>query len=401
MKHALLRTLPGRAIVIGVAIKLIVFVVGLATGAVPAFLGVADTVAGIAIVAGSAYFLLQLFALAKRRLLWRVRRKLILSYIFIGFVPAILLVAFFALCGLLLFFNFSSYLVQMQVRSIGDQAAFLAAGAALEIQRAGGRDVADILKRKRAAARSAFPGVSMTAVPVDSFRSPLGARARRAAVPAWIGCDGFNGRSRWGQRGIRRPRCIRRRADCCPRGRVPGLADTRLRGHRRSAAGRRREEERIRRDTGVYLRGVSLVDVSGRAETDPNEPLRRRAPGGPSQLDHLSRLPRLDQRDARHDGRVHAAEHHRDLRPDFGGAGTRRQPQLRPRAPPRPSGRRRRTVPGHRGGGARRRLRPGEVDHRLGPRAVRGHRARAPARFLPPNRRDEQRSARRARRLVQ
>ena len=83
--------------------------------------------------------------LAKRRLLWRVRRKLILSYIFIGFVPALLLVAFSLLCGFLLFFNFSSYLVQSRLRALSDQARFVAQSAALEIQRAGGRDVAGII----------------------------------------------------------------------------------------------------------------------------------------------------------------------------------------------------------------------------------------------------------------
>ncbi len=73
----------------------------------PAFLGVVDVVAGIAVVAGTAYFVFRLLVLAKRRLLWRVRRKLILSYIFIGFVPALLIVAFFLLCGFLLFYNFT------------------------------------------------------------------------------------------------------------------------------------------------------------------------------------------------------------------------------------------------------------------------------------------------------
>ena len=59
--------------------------------------------AGLAAAVGAGYFLVQLIVLAKRRLLWRVRRKLIISYIFIGFVPALLLVAFLLLCGFLLF----------------------------------------------------------------------------------------------------------------------------------------------------------------------------------------------------------------------------------------------------------------------------------------------------------
>src|SRR5581483_2428828 len=126
MRHALFGTLPGRAIVIGALVKLLVAAIGAAAGSVRALLGVIDTVATLAIVVGAGYFVYRLFALAKRRLLWRVRRKLILSYIFIGFVPAILLVVFFVLGGLLLFFNFSSYLVGQEVASLEDRARFLA-----------------------------------------------------------------------------------------------------------------------------------------------------------------------------------------------------------------------------------------------------------------------------------
>src|SRR5690349_19608755 len=98
VRIALMRTLPGRAIVIGVAIKLVVLSLRAIAGTVPAFLGVIETVASVAVVAGVVYFLVRLVVLAKRRLLWRVRRKLILSYIFVGFVPAILLAAFALLC---------------------------------------------------------------------------------------------------------------------------------------------------------------------------------------------------------------------------------------------------------------------------------------------------------------
>src|SRR6266852_3159033 len=122
VKGALLHTLPGRAIVVGVAIKLAIAVL-----------------ARLAVAIGGAYFLFRLLVLAKRRLLWRVRRKLILSYIFVGFVPALLIVAFFLLCGFLLFYNFSAYLVQSRLRALADEARFLAQSTALEIQRGGGR----------------------------------------------------------------------------------------------------------------------------------------------------------------------------------------------------------------------------------------------------------------------
>jgi sigma-B regulation protein RsbU (phosphoserine phosphatase) len=210
------RTLPGRAIVVGVAVKLAVFAVRLAGGSAPAFVGVIDTVAGLAIAAGAAYFLIQLFLLARRRLLWRVRRKLILSYIFIGFVPAILIVAFFVLGALLLFFNFSSYLVQAEVRSLNDRVRLAATSAALEIQRDGGRDARDTLNRLQRSLQMEFPGVSVAVVPVvracasqlSTLKSQVSelrgeTSAWRAgpwshvdpptSVPAWIGCEGFAG----------------------------------------------------------------------------------------------------------------------------------------------------------------------------------------------------------------
>src|SRR3954453_7230247 len=167
VRGALLHTLPGRAIVIGVAVKLAVSAIGAALGGVGPFLSVVDTVAVLAAATGLAVFGFRLLVLAKRRLLWRVRRKLILSYVFIGFVPALLLVAFALLCGFLLFYSFSSYLVQSRLRALSEQARFLAQSAAVEIQRAGGRDVSGILELRQANAAREYPEVSMAVVPVN------------------------------------------------------------------------------------------------------------------------------------------------------------------------------------------------------------------------------------------
>ena len=178
VKHALLRTLPGRAIVIGLTIKVAVQLLRLAAGALPAAVDVFDTVASIAVLAGGGYFVVRGMAFLKRRLLWRVRRKLIISYIFIGFVPAILIVAFFLLGGVLLFSNFSSYLVQTRFRALTERAASIASTTAVEIQRAGGRDMAAILARREAALASEFPGVSFAVVPMNR---PCATRGRRGA----------------------------------------------------------------------------------------------------------------------------------------------------------------------------------------------------------------------------
>jgi sigma-B regulation protein RsbU (phosphoserine phosphatase) len=212
VKHALLRTLPGRAIVIGLTLKIGVQLLRLVAGSPPAIVGVFDTAASIAVLAGGGFFVVRGMAFLRRRLLWRVRRKLIISYIFIGFVPAILIVAFFLLGGVLLFSNFSSYLVQTRFRALAERAASIASTTAAEIQRAGGQDIGAILARREAAVASESPGASLAVVATTRPCSQTGSAgepgpSRRpvetagpwahvdppAAVPGWVGCDGFAG----------------------------------------------------------------------------------------------------------------------------------------------------------------------------------------------------------------
>jgi sigma-B regulation protein RsbU (phosphoserine phosphatase) len=223
LRGALFFTLPGRAIVVGVALKLAVFVATIVVGAESPFLSVVDRVAGLAVAAGAGYFVIQLIVLAKRRLLWRVRRKMMLSYIFIGFVPAFFLVAFSLLCGFLLFLNFSSYLVQARLQLLSEHAELLAESAALEIQRAGGRDVAGILAHRQANAAEKYADVSIAVLPFtrtcsSGKKSEAGSLKSGASrqtsdftvpvfvtvgpwshadppklVPAWIDCGGYSG----------------------------------------------------------------------------------------------------------------------------------------------------------------------------------------------------------------
>ena len=146
-----------------------------------------------------------------------MRRKLILSYVFIGVVPALLIVAFFILCGLLLVFHVSSYLVQSRLRSLTEQAQFHAKAAALELQRSSNENERRaILERREASVGALYPGASIALVPTppsgcagaaDAMRTTA-TRAPRAApigvgswahmdaprtLPAWVGCAGFGG----------------------------------------------------------------------------------------------------------------------------------------------------------------------------------------------------------------
>ncbi len=157
------------------------------------------------------FFAWRAFRGLKQRLLWRVRRKLTLSYIFVGFVPVFLIVVFFLLCGLLLFFNVSSYLVQTRVNALVEETRFLAEAAAIELeQTTSDADFADVLRRRQEAAAARYRGASYEVVPTLRTCGPASAAPgptvktrivagawahldAPTALPDWVQCDGHAG----------------------------------------------------------------------------------------------------------------------------------------------------------------------------------------------------------------
>ncbi|MEY4095774.1 MAG: Phosphoserine phosphatase RsbU, partial [Acidobacteriota bacterium] len=165
----LLRTFPGRALVLGALIKAVTWPLGFA-GALPPALEALDMVGSLALLFAAAYGLTRLAVWAKRRLLWRVRRKLILSYVFVGVVPALLVITFFLLAGLILAFNVSSYLVQSRVRNLTDQARFLAQTVQLEAQRVTTPEaLSETLERRQSSSATRYPFLSVAVVPVSGL----------------------------------------------------------------------------------------------------------------------------------------------------------------------------------------------------------------------------------------
>ena len=79
-----------------------------------------------------------------------------------------------ALLGaLLLFSNFSSYLVQARLRTLADRADSIAKTTALEIQRAGSRDMEGIVAQREMAATREFEGASIAVVEMRRACSEL------------------------------------------------------------------------------------------------------------------------------------------------------------------------------------------------------------------------------------
>jgi serine phosphatase RsbU (regulator of sigma subunit) len=195
-------TFTGRAFVVGASIKLVAFFLSLMLGrsrGLEAF----DAIGDVALVAATIALGYRLYVDLKRRLLWRVRRKLIVSYIFIGFVPVLLVIAFFLVSGTLLFLNVSAYVLRNRIATVVDQTRFLAQTTAIEVDRAqSARDVADTLARRQTAAVARYPMVSYVVVPAPAscatgaVRLPLATTiagpwshmSPPGSIPDWVKC---------------------------------------------------------------------------------------------------------------------------------------------------------------------------------------------------------------------
>ena len=118
--------------------------------------------------------------LARAGLLWRVSRKLILSYILVGAVPILLLVTFSFLAFLLVFFDIGSYLVRERFDQIVRQAGVFGRTTLFEIERAAPAAHPAIIARRQSAIAVRFPRVSVTL-------------ATPGELPKWLSGRGFEG----------------------------------------------------------------------------------------------------------------------------------------------------------------------------------------------------------------
>jgi phosphoserine phosphatase RsbU/P len=153
---------------------------------------------GLAVSAG--VFVWRLILLTKRRLLWRLRRRLILSYIFIGVVPALLIVAFFVLGAWMVTMNLSAYFFKDGLEDILDDAQLLAQAVASEVGREPSQ-AAQTIARVHKNATSSYPGLTLAFVPLTGDAPPaahVGAWDHvppPETIPSWLRgrSDGFKG----------------------------------------------------------------------------------------------------------------------------------------------------------------------------------------------------------------
>jgi sigma-B regulation protein RsbU (phosphoserine phosphatase) len=281
--HALVSTWPGRAVLGGGLVKLASLASRAVAGPISA-IEIAGSLGTLALLIGLAYFLARLVSVARRHLLWRVRRKLIISYIFVGLVPALLIVSFCLLCGLLLFGSVSQYVVTTRIRSTVEQAQFLARSCAIELARlTSDAEVESFLERKQATLATRYPEASVALVPVGRS-CPSAEPARPSAVrpsrpvavgpwphvlppvqiPAWVPCSGFAGLIAYAVPGggatAGSQTQLAVRATVLADGTAPRFAIVLDLPLNEAAAARLRE------DTGIDLRDISVISSAVRPQ---------------------------------------------------------------------------------------------------------------------------------------
>ena len=194
MRELLLSSWPGRLFLLAAALKLFV-ALWRVLGALPAPVRVLSSAATIALVVSVGVFVWRLFVLIKRRLLWRVRRKLILSYIFIGVVPSLLIIVFFLFCGAVVFMSVAAYLFKSGYDKVVDDVRVVAQAAALEIARTPATANQTVERVHRIRSKT-YPALSVVYITRDGATHAVGRWEHLkppSAVPSWITDEQFAG----------------------------------------------------------------------------------------------------------------------------------------------------------------------------------------------------------------
>ncbi|OFW04661.1 MAG: hypothetical protein A3H96_09760 [Acidobacteria bacterium RIFCSPLOWO2_02_FULL_67_36] len=193
----LLGSWPGRLFLVAAAVKLLIAAIRL-VGELPRAIQMVSSAATIVLVLSVGYFVYRLFVLAKRRLLWRVRRKLILSYIFIGVVPALLIAAFFLVGAFTVSLTVSAYLFKDGYDKVVDDVKQVAQSAATDIGREPMK-AQDNLDRAQLTGQQQYRGLSIVFIPAPKSEAHAARTGRWEHVtppgtaPGWIPAEGFWG----------------------------------------------------------------------------------------------------------------------------------------------------------------------------------------------------------------
>src|SRR6185503_9071749 len=127
-----------------------------------------------------------------RNLLWRIRSKLLVSYLFIAVVPLVLLTTFFVLAGFLGLSLVASYMVSSQIERTAQDLLTVAKSSLPDLRvSAPGPELERALEQRLASARAVHPRLSYALVR-DGLKL-AGTSDASPQLPAWLKTPGFAG----------------------------------------------------------------------------------------------------------------------------------------------------------------------------------------------------------------
>jgi phosphoserine phosphatase RsbU/P len=200
----LLRTFPGRVFLFTTGLlALIVAAQGLVE--VPPALQLVRRIAAFGWLVGTAWIAILAFTQNRRAFLWRIRRKLLLSYVFLGVVPVVLVIAFVLAGGVLVYVAVASYVFREGFGDAVNDIRLSAQTMAIAI----GRDptrVQAVAEQRYSALGEIYPQLSIAVIDVKAAnagppdRFPLASfgpwphGAPPLSVPPWLlAKQGFTG----------------------------------------------------------------------------------------------------------------------------------------------------------------------------------------------------------------
>jgi sigma-B regulation protein RsbU (phosphoserine phosphatase) len=156
----------------------------------PAFVEMLRKVVSIALIVSGGWLGGLALWRNRRWLLWRVRRKLIISYVLFGVVPVVLVVMFVVAGGFVLYSDFAAYLLHEGIDDVLDDLRQAAMSAGTEVGR-GDAAPGEVLEVRYENLRDRYPALSLAllsaAAPIAGAPAPNGPAPTAPAALATAG----------------------------------------------------------------------------------------------------------------------------------------------------------------------------------------------------------------------
>ncbi|MHB8653712.1 MAG: PP2C family protein-serine/threonine phosphatase [Terriglobia bacterium] len=176
------------------------WVVGRTTGGVP---GLLWFLFWITSVPTAFYYLFRLVGIFKQRVLWSLRRRLIITYLFIAVVPIFLFVLLVGLGAFMINGQFASYLISLRLREQTDELQELDRALVDEARVTSWNKPEELLSHlqsvfvsDQSALAASYPGLEITTQvgsTTRSFRLDGGAVPQPVMLPSWLDRKEFEG----------------------------------------------------------------------------------------------------------------------------------------------------------------------------------------------------------------